>query len=87
MDLFCEYINDFVEEHMKEMAEYYSFENHWVVSKENSVKIFFHFFSWATSKRYITYRINMSQGEKLENPEEDSEERDEIDLGKVGKDA
>mgnify|MGYP000483528670 CR=1 FL=1 len=25
MDLFCEYINEFVEEHLKEMAEYYNF--------------------------------------------------------------
>ena len=54
------------------MAEYYSFESHWIVSKENSVKIFYQFFSWATNKRYITYRINLSQRESNDNPEEDS---------------
>lgn len=60
MDLFCEYINEFIEENVREMAEYYDFEGHWVVRKQNCISIFYHFFSWCTNKRYITYRINLN---------------------------
>lgn len=60
LDLFCEYLNDFVEEHVAEMAEYYDFDLHWVVRKDNCIRIFYAFFSWCTNKRYITYRINLT---------------------------
>jgi hypothetical protein len=59
-----------VEDHMVEMAEYYQFENHWIVQKANSVRIFYYFFEWCTGKRYITYKINMNKpNEEVHNPE------------------
>ncbi len=33
MDIFCEYVNDFIENHLYEMAEYYELENHWIIQK------------------------------------------------------
>ena len=64
MDIFCEYINDFIENHLHDMAEYYELENLWVVRKENSIRIFFNFFNWCMHKRYVSYRINMAQEDK-----------------------
>ena len=61
MDLMCEYLNDFVVDHMKEMASDYEFESHWLTDRQNAVKVFYTFFAWCTSKRYITYKINLSQ--------------------------
>lgn len=60
MDVFCEYVNDFVENHLREMAEYYELETMWIIRKENSVRIFFSFFSWCMHKRYVSYRINLA---------------------------
>jgi hypothetical protein len=60
MDLFCEYINDFIEEHVREMAEYYDFDGHWIVKKEVCIRVFYTFFKWCTNKRYITYKINLT---------------------------
>lgn len=56
------------------MAEYYELENLWVVRKENSVRIFFHFFNWCMHKRYVSYRINMAQEEKAKAEGKETEQ-------------
>jgi hypothetical protein len=38
-------------------------ENLWVVRKQNSIRIFFGFFHWCMHKRYVSYRVNMAEGE------------------------
>lgn len=74
MDIFCEYINDFIENHLRDMAEYYELENLWVVRKENSIRIFYNFFNWCMHKRYVSYRINMAQEEKVKAEGKDTEQ-------------
>ena len=75
MDIFCEYVNDFIENNLYEMAEYYELETLWIVKKENSIKILFHFFSWCTNKRYITYRINLAHSQQNSFPRREVSEK------------
>ena len=30
------------------------------MQKENSIRVFFNFFSWCTHRRYVTYKINLA---------------------------
>lgn len=46
MDIFCEYINDFIENHIRDMAEYYGLENIWIMQENNSVRVLYEFFDW-----------------------------------------
>lgn len=64
MDIFCEYINDFIENHIRDMAEYYGLENIWIMQENNSVRVLYEFFDWCQAMRYITYNVSLAKGRK-----------------------
>jgi hypothetical protein len=43
--------------------------------KENSIRVFFNFFTWCTHKRYVTYKINLA---KEIHPLKDSHSEDRL---------
>ena len=60
MDIFCEYINDFMQNHLQALAEYYEVDNMVIVREDIAISIFDKLFQWMMLKRYTVYDIKMN---------------------------
>lgn len=67
MDIFCEYINDFIQNHLQAMAEYYEVENMVILREDIAISVFNILFQWMMLKKYTIYtiKINGSQSKCL----------------------
>jgi len=60
MDIFCEYINDFMQNHLQAMAEYYEVDNMMIVRQDIALSIFNLLFQWMMVKKYTNYIIQLN---------------------------
>ena len=61
MDILCEYINEFMESNMSQMAEYYELENLWLLRADKATHLFHLFFQWSMRMKYVTYHIALKK--------------------------
>jgi hypothetical protein len=60
MDIFCEYINDFMQNHLQAMAEYYEVENMVIVREDIAISVFNALFQWMMLKKFTNYSIKIN---------------------------
>lgn len=60
MDIFCEYINDFMQNHLQAMAEYYEVENMVIVREDIAISVFNTLFQWMMLKKFTNYSIKIN---------------------------
>lgn len=57
VDILCEYINDFIQNHLQALAEYYELENMEIMREHIVIGVFSNLFKWMMIKQYTKYVI------------------------------